>query len=119
MSLRTSGLKDIGFKPNYETKAQKLMQLSIMLKDAQASKALASSSSSNISKKEEWVKTFLDSMIIVLMKMKKRIAEDLAKILFSFTTEDLSDFKIFLSEIFPKNSGFFPRFSRFQTTLKT
>jgi hypothetical protein len=26
-------LKDIGFKPNYGTKAQKLMPLSIMLKD--------------------------------------------------------------------------------------
>jgi hypothetical protein len=73
-------------------------------------------------KRKNGLKPFLILWIIVLMKMKKRIAGDLAKILFSFTTEDLSDFKISrfsCRRFFPKIQDFFPGFSRFQTTLKT
>jgi hypothetical protein len=41
------------------------------------------------------------------------------KILFSFTTEDLSDFKIFLLKIFKIFPRFCPRFPRYQSILKT
>jgi hypothetical protein len=72
MSRRKPRLKDIGFKPNYRTKAQKLMLLLKMLKkmvqvpkapiSLQISPRSAFSRYSNISKKKEWMKTFLDSL---------------------------------------------------------